>query len=72
MWVAYLVAFVMTASGAEVMIQAAPQAFHSKAECEATNAQVEKTIKESPEVKGYVLRCEEVKKEDVKTNGKDS
>jgi hypothetical protein len=72
MWIAYLVAFVMTAQGSQIMIQFAPTPLHSKAQCEELNAQVEKAIKESPEVKGYVLRCEEVKDTDVKTNGKDS
>lgn len=72
MWIAYLVAFVMSAQGAQIMVQAAPQPFHSEAECKAINEQVEKAIKESPEVKGYVLRCVEIKDSDVKTNGKDS
>ena len=72
MWVAFVVALMMSTSGSQIMVQAAPQPFHSKVECEATQAEVEKAIKEVPEIKGYSLKCVEVKKEDIKANGKDS
>lgn len=72
MWVAFLVVMLMTPAGAQLGVQAAPEPFHTKQECEAANAQVEKAVNESPEVKGYVFKCVEIKKEDVKVNGKDS
>ena len=72
MWVAMLVAMVMTSSGAQIGVQVAPQPFHSKAECEAANASVEGQVKEVPDIKGYVLKCVEVSKEEIKTNGKDA
>jgi hypothetical protein len=57
---------------AQMEVQAAPQPFHSKTQCEAVQAEIEKTIKEMPNIKGYSLKCVEIKKDDVKVNGKDS
>lgn len=72
MWVAFLVALIMTPGSDQIGVQAAPQPFHTEAECQKANAEVEKMLKESKEVKGYVLKCVEIKTSDVKVNGKDS
>ena len=72
MWVAFLVALIMSPGVDQIAVQAAPQPFHTEAESKKANEQVEKMLKESSEVKGYVLKCVEITKDDVKVNGKDS
>ena len=69
MWVAFLIVALHTG---DVQAQMAPQPFTSEEECKAVQAKVEAQVKESDQVASYVLKCVEVKPEDVKKAGKDA
>lgn len=76
MFVAFVVALIMGASGPEAQVSASPEVYSSKAECQAANTKVEAMIKsQDPSKTGivaYSFQCSEVKKEDFKKNGLDA
>jgi hypothetical protein len=68
MWVAFLVVLLNTG---DVMVQSAPTPFATLDECKEISAKVEENVKASKEVNSYVLKCVEIKKEEIKKAGLD-
>lgn len=71
MWAALLMAIVLQGGQVQVGVQVAPEAYKTEAECKTANEAVEPQVKESKEVKGYVLKCVKVETSEFKHNGKD-
>ena len=69
MWVAMLI--VALASG-DVNTFVAPEPMASEKECNELQSKVREAVNADKTVKAYVLKCVEIKADEVKANGRDA